>query len=148
MLPDGSLLVGFGTSAAGQEAAMWDSSLAISRVTDVLAAHNVGVPNGWTLTVANDITINCEVITIVGNAINPNGDTEAWIARYSIDNGCFADVTNSGAVDIDDLLGVINSWGTCAQACCLADITGAIGPDGIVNIDDLLGVINSWGACK
>lgn len=145
---DGSVIVGFGTSAAGQDAALWDQSLTIHRLIDVLAAANVTVPPGWILTDANGITINGETITIVGNASNPDGDPEAWIARYSIDTGCFGDVTNSNSVDIDDLLGVINSWGACVQACCLPDITGISGPDGNVDIDDLLGVINSWGACK
>jgi hypothetical protein len=49
------------------------------------------------------------------------------------------DVTGDGAVNIDDLLAVINAWGPCPPACP-ADVTG----DNIVNIDDLFTVINSW----
>jgi hypothetical protein len=48
------------------------------------------------------------------------------------------DVTGNGAVNIDDLLAVINSWGSCP--CCAADVDG----NGLVNIDDLLAVINTW----
>ena len=50
------------------------------------------------------------------------------------------DVTCDGAVDVDDLLGVINNWGP-AQGCESADITC----NGTVDVDDLLNVINSWG---
>lgn len=54
---------------------------------------------------------------------------------------CPADVSGAdGVVNIDDLLGVINSWGAAGGP---ADVTG----NGIVNIDDLLAVINAWGAC-
>jgi hypothetical protein len=55
-----------------------------------------------------------------------------------------ADVTLDGSVNIDDLLSVINGWGTCPQplAMCPADINCSGG----VDIDDLLAVINGWGA--
>jgi hypothetical protein len=49
-------------------------------------------------------------------------------------------------INIDDLLNIINYWGTCAEPCmpdCLADIDGNC----VVNIDDLLEVINHWGLC-
>ncbi len=54
---------------------------------------------------------------------------------------CIGDVNHNGAVNVDDLLAVINSWGACAG--CDADITG----NGFVNVDDLLAVINHWGSC-
>lgn len=55
---------------------------------------------------------------------------------------CPGDTNQSGTVDVDDLLAVINAWGPCAPPCP-ADING----DGIVNVDDLLAVINAWGPC-
>jgi hypothetical protein len=54
---------------------------------------------------------------------------------------CPADVTGDGVINIDDLLGVINTWGQGAGSP--SDVTG----NGIVDIDDLLAVINAWGAC-
>ena len=48
------------------------------------------------------------------------------------------DINCSGAVDVDDLLGVINAWGPCLP--CPADVTG----NGVVDVDDLLVVINTW----
>ena len=60
---------------------------------------------------------------------------------------CPADIAptgGNGIVDVDDLLTVINSWGSCAS--CVADIAPP-GGSGFVDVDDLLLVINSWGAC-
>jgi hypothetical protein len=67
------------------------------------------------------------------------------------------DVNRDGLVNIDDLLGVINGWGTCGSpddppdappGTCLADVhpySVVVSGNGIVNIDDLLLVINNWG---
>ena len=58
-----------------------------------------------------------------------------------------ADINNDGAVDVDDLLAVINSWGPCdpPSQICAADIAPA-GGDGSIDVDDLLMVINQWTA--
>jgi hypothetical protein len=55
------------------------------------------------------------------------------------------DVNGDNSVNIDDLLMVINAWGTCPSLPdpCPADVNR----DGQVNIDDLLMVINGWGGC-
>jgi hypothetical protein len=59
------------------------------------------------------------------------------------------DVTGNGVVDIDDLVAVITSWGTCPAppAVCPADLPPSVGGtgDGVVNIDDLVTVITNWG---
>ena len=47
-------------------------------------------------------------------------------------------------MDVDDLLLVINNWGSCGLGICEADITY----NGIVAVDDLLAVINAWGVCE
>jgi hypothetical protein len=54
-----------------------------------------------------------------------------------------ADVNDTGSVDVDDLLTVINEWGVCKvpPAACDGDITA----NGSVDVDDLLEVINNWG---
>jgi hypothetical protein len=63
------------------------------------------------------------------------------IITFTLPSQCPGDVNNDGIVNIDDLLGVITSWG---QADSAADVN----QDGTVNIDDLLAVINAWGtAC-
>lgn len=55
------------------------------------------------------------------------------------------DINHDGAVNVDDLLQVINAWGPCGTPpeLCPADINH----DGVVNVDDLLSVINAWGPC-
>jgi hypothetical protein len=61
---------------------------------------------------------------------------------------CGADIAPAGGnevVNIDDLLAVINTWGTCPTGCD-PDVT-PFGGNGLVNIDDLLRVINEWGPC-
>jgi hypothetical protein len=64
---------------------------------------------------------------------------------------CPADISPQGgnnAVDIGDLLIVINSWdSTGAPGTIPGDIFPMNGGDGIVNIDDLLLVIQTWGPC-
>lgn len=66
---------------------------------------------------------------------------------------CTADIapvgSTNGAVDIDDLLLIVNNWGaTGTPGSNPADIAPTeAGGDGVVNIDDLLAVINTWGPC-
>jgi hypothetical protein len=67
---------------------------------------------------------------------------------------CPADIDDSGAVDVSDLLAVITTWGPCVAPPdpCPTDISPpAVGKtpagDGEVNVSDLLLVITSWGAC-
>jgi hypothetical protein len=57
---------------------------------------------------------------------------------------CPADVNGSGAVDIDDLLTVINAWGSTGTP---GTVPGDVNQSGTTDIDDLLLVINAWGNC-
>jgi hypothetical protein len=72
-----------------------------------------------------------------------------WPGSVSPAPTCLADITGNAAVDIDDLLAVINAWGGCPTppTPCTADIAPP-GGNGIINIDDLLAVINGWGLCR
>ena len=54
---------------------------------------------------------------------------------------CDADVDGSGAVDIDDLFGVLAEWGPCED--CPGDVNGS----GVVDIDDVFQVLADWGPC-
>jgi hypothetical protein len=54
---------------------------------------------------------------------------------------CEADIDGDNAVNVADLLMVIDQWG---QTNSPADINA----DGIVNVSDLLVVIDNWGACE
>jgi hypothetical protein len=50
----------------------------------------------------------------------------------------------NGAVNIDDIIAVINTFGTTDLTCDVAPVGG----NGIINIDDLVVVINSFGDCQ
>jgi probable HAF family extracellular repeat protein len=78
--PDGMIVVGGSMTGAGVEAFIWDATNGMRRLADVLAASGVSVPSGWTLRYANGITVSAGVITIAGEGINPDGNTEAWRA--------------------------------------------------------------------
>ena len=56
--------------------------------------------------------------------------------------GDLAPVGGNGAVDVNDMLAIINAWGPCAG--CPTDLNG----DGNVNVNDLLMVVNAWGPCN
>jgi hypothetical protein len=70
------------------------------------------------------------------------GEFNDYTVKLTCLTGCPGDPTSDGAVDVDDLLLVINSWGDCQD--CVADLTG----DDEVDTDDLLMVINHWGPCN
>ena len=59
--------------------------------------------------------------------------------------GCPTDVNGDSETSADDLLVVLNTWGSCVAACG-ADCAPS-GGDGAVDVDDLLAVLNGWGAC-
>jgi hypothetical protein len=73
--------------------------------------------------------------------------TDSGILTIAFTPQCPGDVNLSAAVDVDDLLDVINSWGACPNFCideCPADLDETC----IVDVDDLLTVINAWGICE
>jgi hypothetical protein len=70
-----------------------------------------------------------------------NGNDVPSIAKIiRVSDEPTADVDGSGDVNVDDLLAVINAWGTC-ESPCIADVTA----DGNVDVNDLLHIINGWG---
>jgi hypothetical protein len=78
-----------------------------------------------------------------------NPDRPQLIVTYTLPP-CTVDVTNDHHVNAQDLLAVINSWGTCPAppSSCPSDVSPGLGGDGIVNVADLLAVINGWGPCQ
>jgi len=75
---DGSVVVGRGESAVGDEAFVWDASNGLRSLRDVLSVELGLDLTGWILTEAE--AISDDGLTIVGTGIDPGGDTEAWIA--------------------------------------------------------------------
>jgi uncharacterized membrane protein len=78
---DGSIVVGHTTVAGGARAFLWDATHGMRELSDVLTNDYGLVLTGWTLQVARAITPDGSVI--VGQGINPAGDSEGWIARLA-----------------------------------------------------------------
>lgn len=78
---DGSLIVGGGSTTTGTRAFIWDAANGMQNLQDVLTT-DFGLGDsltGWTLEQAYGISGDGK--TLVGTGINPDGVTEAWIAR-------------------------------------------------------------------
>lgn len=77
---DGKVVVGFADNSGGGETAIrWTQSKGMQSVAQWLAESHVNVPAGWTLTRAT--ATNSDGSVVVGYSPNPDGRTEAWIAR-------------------------------------------------------------------
>jgi hypothetical protein len=100
--------------------------------------HSMAGANGAPVFVSGNMCVhNGELITN-STIRHPDGTFSHW-SRWG--PSCpIGDVNQDGVVNIQDLLAVIASWGTC-PATCPADIDH----NGVVNIQDLLAVISNWG---
>ena len=78
---DGSIIVGEGSTALGNEAFIWDAVNGMRNLKEVLVNIYGLDLTDWTLTSARGIS--ADGLTIVGGGINPDGNTEAWIATIS-----------------------------------------------------------------
>jgi len=74
---DGSVIGGFGTSAAGQEAVLWRAGQPFA-VSALLRAAQVQTADGWQL--SEVVALSRDGRVLVGNGLNPTGQREAWRA--------------------------------------------------------------------
>lgn len=86
-----------------------------------------------------DLDRRARVIPTTGGPVTP----------LSIDMGafelhCFADLTENGAVDADDLAVLLGAWGPCGPFLCPADLDF----DGDVGPGDLALLLGAWGPCS
>ena len=93
------------------------------------------------------ITVNVPLVMgelVLANPIfaDPGGSQIAVSGPGALDllNQCPADVSGDGMVGVDDILTVLDSWGTGDGG----DATG----DGATDVDDILAVIGGWGPCS
>lgn len=70
----------------------------------------------------------------ISGVYNDNGD------NVIAEDCCPADITGDAVVDVNDLLAVIDQWGS-------TDSPADIYADGIVDVNDLLMVVGNWGGC-
>ena len=112
--------------------------------TSMVDLNNVIPANsGWHLVWAFDINDNDWIVGFGQH----NGQDRAFLL-VPIDD-CPADIDNSGAVNVNDLLTVIAGWGPCPAppAMCPGNIINSGTSANQVDVNDLLAVITSWGAC-
>jgi len=62
---------------------------------------------------------------------------------------CPADINGDNEVNVNDLLTVISTWGSCPEqpAPCPGNITNSGRGSHEVDVNDLLEVITHWGTC-
>jgi probable HAF family extracellular repeat protein len=75
---DGSVVVGQGSTASGDEAFLWTETNGIVNLRDMLMNEYALDLTGWTL--KNATGISDDGLIIVGYGTNLNGYTEAWVA--------------------------------------------------------------------
>jgi hypothetical protein len=77
---DGDTVVGWDTSAAGQEAFVWTAAAGMERLADRLTSEGLDL-GGWTLVQATGVSASGR--TIVGWGTNPSGQTEGFVATLA-----------------------------------------------------------------
>jgi probable HAF family extracellular repeat protein len=75
---DGSIVVGAGTTASGEEACIWVRGTLSDLRTYLTDEYGLDL-SGWTLVAAK--LVSADGKTIVGYGLNPDGETEAWVAH-------------------------------------------------------------------
>jgi hypothetical protein len=82
-----------------------------------------------------------ESLCLLGNGIYQGDGSACAEVNCLPEPDCPADIDGDNAVNVSDLLMIIDQWG---QTNSLADVN----EDGIVNVSDLLIVIDNWGPCE
>ena len=142
---DTGLIVGWGTTELGTEAAIWDATYAVHRLADVLTSNGVVIPSGWVLTEAADITVNGDIVTLCGTGTNPAGETEAWIARYTLPaEPCPGDVDGDLDVDLSDLGAMLAAYGAC-DGDPGYDAGADFDDNGCIDLSDLGSLLTAYG---
>jgi uncharacterized membrane protein len=76
---DGLTVVGFGTTAQGQEAMIWTQAAGMRRLAERIAEDPNADIAKWTLTYA--AAISADGRTIAGHGRDPSGNVQAWVWR-------------------------------------------------------------------
>jgi len=83
---DGSIVVGAGTSAAGDEAFLWRADLGMRNLRELLVQdYGATGLEGWTLRSAN--AVSTDGLAIAGGGRNPAGNNEGWFFTLPDCNG-------------------------------------------------------------
>lgn len=118
-------------------------------------AQDTTGPSDFSWLVYNPVEVGVDLENLGDNAFIDKLESVSifpgvWMIRATgepIDTAapCPGDLTGSGAVDVFDLLLLLDAWGACADPeDCPADLTR----DGVVDVFDLLVLLDEWGACR
>jgi len=77
---DGSVVVGYGTTSSGLRAFIWTEAAGMQLLEKALADQGLAL-NGWTLSLANDVS--ADGLTIVGRGEDPFGVVRGWVAQLA-----------------------------------------------------------------
>ncbi len=129
---DGKVVVGYAATNDGQQAVIWREGEGVELLHDVLVSVYDLDLTGWTLQRATGISDDAS--TIVGWGINPDGNTEGFVARLPI---CQGDLNADGTVTSQDLSVLLFAFGVSDEG----DIDG----DGDTDSDDLNDLLRAFG---
>jgi len=141
--PEGLAFVGAGSP-------QFDTNSAIDSKfnSNVIDTYEVDVNGDPILATQRNLVFGAS--SAYGAAINPEtGDfvftyfssSSRVIVVRGFESSCSADFDGSGAVEVNDLLALLSSWG---DECSSADLNS----DGVVDVTDLLSLLSQWGACE
>ena len=75
---NGTIIVGSGTTASGEEACIWANGTLTNLKTFLIDKYGLDISE-WTLTTTK--LVSADGKTFVGYGVNPDGQTEAWVAH-------------------------------------------------------------------
>jgi hypothetical protein len=109
-----------------------------------LTGNEPGLRGYWRLDEGSGV-ITADSAPQSGNSTGTLVNGPVWVANQPClppNDGRPGDITRDGAVDLEDLLAVLNAWGPCPQwtAPCEADVNR----DRSVSVDDLRLVLSNW----
>jgi len=125
---NGNVLVGFSIPSSTPVAVRWTPAPGSQSIQSLLTAAGVSV-SGWTLT--NALGVSADGTTITGIGTDPNGHTQAWIARLPAPGGSLTDTHDFNDDGYSDILwrdtgGEVAAWlmngGTVSQSAGISTL--------------------------
>ncbi len=97
--PDGNTILCAGTSALGEEYAVWTPATGMRSIRDRLLSLGVSAVGPWLLN-GHHGGLSANTTVFAGYGTNPGGAREAWIAH--LPPTCYADCNSDGALNLAD----------------------------------------------
>src|SRR5262249_45931591 len=94
---NGALIVGSGTSAAGQRATVWHTATGMQDLNTVLTGYGVNMRGWQALTTAYGIS-STAIAVIVGEGVNADGFTQGFVATLPVGHPTPATASDAVAI--------------------------------------------------